>query len=483
MDLVKKILDHYEKIWVLAKANAVLEWDSETYMPKGETKERGFITSKIESMIQDLMTDKEFIKWVEQLEEKAENDFEKGIARVLKRSIYYYTKIPKKELEEYNKLIVEAVRVWEDAKKKSDFNRFAPYLEKIVEFKRKFAEYLGYKYSPYDALLDRYEEGYTVKDIDPLFNRLKRDLKKEYERIKEIWHDYHWLENEPYNRERMELLNKTVLSMIGFDFNHMRLDVSAHPFTIELGLYDIRITTWYHKKDFRRSLLAVIHEFGHALYERQIDEKLWKTPLQGGVSLGIHESQSRFWEIVVAKTKEFTQFLEPLVKNILKIDADSEDLFKYFTIVRPIPIRVESDDVTYNFHIILRYEIERDLIEGKIDVRDIPEIWNEKMEQYLGIKPKNDSEGALQDIHWSLGAIGYFPTYTLGNLIAAQIKYNFPDLETHIENKNFATIREYLREKIHKYGSMYEPKVLLEKSFGEPVNEKYFIKLLRERYR
>jgi len=342
---------------------------------------------------------------------------------------------------------------------------------------------LGYKYSPYDALLDRYEEGYTVKDIDPLFNRLKRDLKKEYERIKEIWHDYHWLENEPYNRERMELLNKTVLSMIGFDFNHMRLDVSAHPFTIELGLYDIRITTWYHKKDFRRSLLAVIHEFGHALYERQIDEKLWKTPLQGGVSLGIHESQSRFWEIVVAKTKEFTQFLEPLVKNILKIDADSEDLFKYFTIVRPIPIRVESDDVTYNFHIILRYEIERDLIEGKIDVRDIPEIWNEKMEQYLGIKPKNDSEGALQDIHWSLGAIGYFPTYTLGNLIAAQIKYNFPDLETHIENKNFATIREYLREKIHKYGSMYEPKVLLEKSFGEPVNEKYFIKLLRERYR
>jgi carboxypeptidase Taq len=263
----------------------------------------------------------------------------------------------------------------------------------------------------------------------------------------------------------------------------MRLDVSAHPFTIGIEPEDVRITTWYHGKDFRRSLLAVIHEYGHALYELQVSPLLYETPIRGQNSLGIHESQSRFWENVLGRSREFVEKITPFVKDILGYEkVDAEEIFKYFNIVRPDLIRVEADEVTYNFHILIRYEIEVGLIEGSIEVKELPQIWNEKYEKYLGVTPKNDAEGVLQDIHWSFGAFGYFPTYTYGNLLAAQLKYTVPELKEALAEGNPIKVKEILREKIHQFGSMYEPTKLVKMVTGEELNPKYFLQYIKEKY-
>ena len=321
--------------------------------------------------------------------------------------------------------------------------------------------------------------------MEALFSELENPLKKELDRILSFWPQEHPLEEVKYRKEDMESLNKEVLTLLGFDWNYQRLNESPHPFTENIGLYDVRITTRYHQKDFRASLLAVVHEFGHALYERQCDPSLWKTPVCGGVSLGIHESQSRFWENVVARSLPFAEFIQPLVSKYLSIDVEPAELFHYFTLVRPSPIRVEADEVTYNFHILLRFRIEKGLMDGSITVDEVPEVWNSLMEEYLDVEVRNDAEGCLQDVHWSMGSIGYFPTYTIGTIVAAQIGERMKkelDLEELISRGDFEPIRNYLREKIHRYGSIYPPKELLHRTLGEGINSRAFIRYIHSKY-
>ncbi|MFN3268839.1 MAG: carboxypeptidase M32, partial [Zestosphaera sp.] len=272
-----------------------------------------------------------------------------------------------------------------------------------------------------------------------------------------------------------------------FPWSRGRLDVSAHPFTSGIGIRDVRITTRYEGVDFRRSMFAVIHEFGHALYDFQIDESLAMTPIARGVSLGVHESQSRFWENVIGRSRAFVNAFIDLIRLVSPArNRDPEDIYVYFNTVKPSLIRVDADEVTYNLHIILRFKLEKLMITGEVKVTELPELWNHEMEELLGVRPKNYSEGLLQDIHWSMGSIGYFPTYTLGTLLSSQIAHHMDrdlkGLYTHVINKDFQIIKDYLREKIHKWGSVYPPKKLLLKSFSEAYNPEYFVRYLEEKF-
>ncbi len=489
--VIKEIITEYRALWALDHALSLLSWDSETYMPRGGVEERGIATAELRVLWQKLLLQPKLAGLVEKASGlEGLNEYERGVVRVLGRKIRIYKKIPPKLLAELAETTEKAKSVWREAKEKNDYRMFEPWLAKIVELNRKMAEHLGYEDHPYDALLDLHEEGMRTRDVEKIFNAIAPALKKILERVLE--EDYypkeHPLEQERYEKKCLERVNFAVLDALGYPWDRGRLDVSPHPFTINMGIGDVRITTRYEGFDFKRSLLAVVHEFGHALYELQVDERLKATPLANGVSMGIHESQSRFWENMVGRTREFVEAIYPLLQQELPFirKYDAEEVYRYFNTVRPSLIRTEADEVTYNFHILLRFQLEKMLIAGEIRTSDIPELWSEMMDEYLGVKPSSHSEGVLQDIHWSMGSIGYFPSYTIGTIVAAQLKAHMlkeiPETPQLVRNKNFKPIREWLREKIHKWGSTFPPKELLRKAIGEEINTDHFINYLEEKY-
>ncbi len=490
--IIKDILQKYRVIWAIGHATALMGWDLEVYMPPAGVKERSAASAELGVLSQKLLLDPEFVSLVEKASEaELANDYERGLVRVLKREIDKMKKIPPEILRELIRTTGEAQVVWREAKQRSDFGMFKPYLEKIVELERKIAEYLGYEEHPYDALLDFYEEGVRVRDLDPVFQQLESELRKIIEKVlsEGRFPQWHPLEDLAYRKADLKELNLATLKLLGYPLGERaRLDESAHPFTQSIGINDVRITTRYEGKDFKRSYLAVIHEFGHALYELQIDERLAMTPLASGVSLGIHESQSRFWENIIGRSKAFVTTVYPLIEKYLPFVSGygPDEVFLYFNVVRPSLIRVEADEVTYNMHIVLRYRLEKALIEGSMDVSDLPSAWNDLMDKLLGVRPRNDAEGVLQDIHWSMGSIGYFPTYTLGTLAAAQIaeaaERELGSLEDLIREKEFGRLRDWLREKIHRWGATYPPKELLRRAVGSEYSAEPFIRYIKNKY-
>ncbi|MFX0050115.1 MAG: carboxypeptidase M32 [Candidatus Hermodarchaeota archaeon] len=400
----------------------------------------------------------------------------------MKRS-FFFLAIPSEVLKEYIKLTTIAYNEWFKARAKLDFSIFEPYLKKIAEFSRKGAELLGYENEPYDAMLDRYEEGALARDYDEMFNGIKQKIVPIFKKM--AIDRSHPLENEPYNEERLKDFITYVVKKFGYDFNHGRLDKTTHPFTGSIGINDVRITTRYEGgKNFKDPLLGSIHEFGHAIYAMQIDPALNWTPQASGsitYSLGIHESQSRFWENMVGRSQEFIEtfydMLVVLVPNLA--NYDTREIYQYFNIVRPNFIRVEADELTYPLHILLRYELERDMMNEKINISKVPQVWNEKMENYVGIIPPDDARGCLQDPHWSR-MFGYFPTYAMGIILAAQIKNKIENeiglIGEFIQAKNFIPITNWEKENIHKFGSLYMPKDLIKSALGEPMNVEYFVK-------
>ena len=489
--VIKEIIEKYRVIWALNHASSLLSWDSETYMPKEGVRERAIARAEISILQQQLLLRPEFVELVDKASQQENlNDYERGVVRVLQRAIRIAKSIPPKLVAEYSRVTQEATMVWREAKEKNNYDMFKPYLDKIVKLAREIAEHLGYDEHPYDALLDLFEEGLRMRDVENLFTPLEKEIKRVLDKVLSSgrYPREHPLEKTKYDKEKLEGINHEILKMFGFPLGtRARLDISPHPFTVNMGIFDVRITTRYEGFDFKRSLLAVVHEFGHALYELQIDEKLMATPIASGASMGIHEGQSRFWENILGRSMEFVEVIYPLLKENLEIvrDYKPEDIYLYFNTVKPSLIRTEADEVTYNLHIILRYKLEKQMISGEVKVDELPELWNQYMEELLGIKPKTYSEGILQDIHWSGGSIGYFPSYTLGNLVAAQMKYHMLkdlDLYEAIRNKEFEKIKGWQREKIHKWGSTYAPKELLRKAFGEEYKMEYLVKHLEEKY-
>ena len=467
---ILKINDYYKNIWALGYVAGVAHWDLETYMPSKGAEARGEALAKISSLMQKMSLDKDFVALIHKAEkEKGLTDAELGVVRVLSRSLKYYEKLPPAFIEEFEKLTNNATVVWRTAKEKNNFKLFEPYLTKIFDYNRQAANYLGYIDSPYDALLDLYEEGLTASRVEDFFGEIKQPLKDLLGKITKSknYQKTHFLERAAYDRSKLQTLNTKILKTLWNDMDRFRLDVSSHPFTTSFSNTDTRITTWYHKADFARSLLATVHEFGHALYDLQSDPSLEMTPIAGGSSLVIHESQSRFWENFVGRSESFIKKFLPDIQQAVNSKLSADDVLTYFNKVTPGMLRVEADEVTYHFHIMLRFEIEKGIIEGKMKVKDLPEIWNSKMKEYLGITPKTDSEGVLQDIHWSGGSVGYFPTYSLGTFLGAQWEEEIDKQISKSANKqiaNYEGIEKWLKEHIHKYGSTYTLEELLKKN-------------------
>ncbi len=479
---ILRLLKAWKKVWALDYASALLGWDKAVFMPEAGVTARGEALSEIRALSRLFTLKLEPI--VEKIDDKTLNEYERGVLRVLKREFHYYESIPEELLKRKAKATTKGYMAWVKAKRKADFGLFEERFREIVEIIKEVAERLGYEKHPYDALLDLYEEGLTVDKCERYFS-IVPELSRIY---KKVVGNEHPLAEERYEKDRMEALNRLIISELGFDFKRGRMDVSPHPFTESLDVNDVRITTWYHGKDFRRSMGAAVHEFGHALYELQIDPEIARTPIGGGVSLGVHESQSRFWENIVWRSKAFVNHFWKAMVAFLPFVGEYEkgEVYKYFTVVREVPIRVEADEVQYILHVYLRYIIERELLEDKLDVSEVPNRWNELFEKLFGYLPKNNAEGCLQDVHWSEGMIGYFPTYAIGTMLAAQIKETMEesvgDVYELVEVGQFERIREWLRGRIHRWGATFPPEELIERATGEPLNPEYFIKYLKAKY-
>ncbi len=489
--VVVDIVSRYKRIWALEHAISLLGWDQSTYMPVKGVSERASARAEIFVLRRSLLLDPGFVNLVEKATTlEGLNDYEKGVVRVLYREIERLTKIPEKLTYELAKTSSEAEKAWEEAKKRDDYSLFKPYLAKLVELTRQVAEHIGYEEHPYNALLDRYEEGLTIRDVDMVFDAIIPALKRILDRVlsEGRFPREHELEKVAYDTSAMDRANRRILDLLEYPWDRARLDVSAHPFTTNMGIDDVRITTRYEGTDPKKTVYSVIHEYGHALYELQIDRRLSQTPIASGAGLGVHESQSRFWENVVGRSREFVALIKPVLEEAVPEikNYSVDELYRYVNTVRPSLIRVDADELTYNFHIYLRYKIEKMLVTGELNVDDIPEVWNDTIEELLGVRPRGYKDGVLQDIHWSIGSIGYFPTYTIGTVLAAQIKYalerdNGP-LSSLIADRRFDTIRSWLGEKIHQWGSTYPPKTLVVKALGEPLNPQYYIRYLEEKY-
>lgn len=484
---IQLLLTKYHEISLLDKIKAALEWDLNVNMPSKGVEGRSQQSTLLTELMTDLWLKPELKNTLLELQGTQLTEDEQAVVRNMYRLGKYYFRVPKKIILEKSEITTKAFVAWHEAKQKNDFKIFRPYLEKIVSLEREIASFLEYKDNPYDALLDLYEPDLNVKFLDSIFTPLRNELSQFIIKIKESkkYQDKSSF-NGRYSPKMQQKLGAYILDLMQYSNAEGRLDTSPHPFTTTLDRFDVRITTKYLENDYRSSYASIIHEAGHALYELGVNPHYSYTPLEGGVSLGIHESQSRFWENQVGRNPLFLKFLFPIFKTLFHEDEMTyESLVHGLNEVKPGFIRIEADEVTYNLHIILRYEIERDIINNSIKVDDIPEYWRDKMQSLFGITPSTDAEGALQDIHWSGGSFGYFPTYSLGNLYAAQFTHtlkkelSFDDL---LASGELGPIVEWLRKNIHTYGSLYYPHELVQRVTGEDLNSKYFVQYIKDKY-
>jgi carboxypeptidase Taq len=409
--------------------------------------------------------------------------------REWRRSYDRSTKISEKLAVEIARACAEGQAIWEKARPLNDWITFVPYLDRIVSLLREEAEALGYEDEPYDALLDGYEQGETVKNLQPVFDRLTKALVNLLDRIKGSSQPTSAKLQEPrFPMADQKAFSIEVAKQIGYDFQGGRLDISAHPFTTGIGPGDVRITTRYSENDFNEAFFAVIHEAGHGIYHQGLPLEYWGTPFCRPISLGVNESQSRMWENLVARSTPFWKHFYPQAQAMFASlrDFSLEDFYFMVNEVSPSLIRTEADEVTYNLHILLRFELEVLLSRGDLEVKDLPAAWNEKMAAYLGMVPPDYALGVMQDVHWSSGSIGYFPTYTLGNLYSAQffaqVERDLGSLDDQMERGEFNPLREWLRDKIHSQGSRYLPKDLVKEVTGENMNPGFLIEYLERKY-
>jgi carboxypeptidase Taq len=492
-DSAEKLNTHLQKVIDLRMAAAVLQWDEETYMPDEGTSSRAEQIATLNEISHGLFTSDETKKLLEETEAASSvlpwDSDEASLARVTRRDFDQATKIPSEIVAEQSRLASQSYAAWRTARETNDYGTFAPYLEKTVELNRSIAKLIGYVNHPYDALLSQYEPGITTANTISLFNGLKEGLVplvKKYTQGKQP--DCPFLEK-PFDIAKQRDFSIDVLKTIGFDFRRGRQDTSIHPFTTNFSSGDVRITNRFIETNPLSSVFSAIHEGGHALYEMGISGAFERTNLAGGATLGIHESQSRMWENIVGRSLEFWEYLYPRYTRLFHEQLKSVSLEQFYRAVNrvsPGPIRVEADELTYNLHIFIRFEIEIELIAGNISVKDIPALWNDKYASYLGIRPKNDVEGCLQDIHWSHGSFGYFPTYTVGNIISAQLYEKAlrenPHLPEEFSSGIFTGLLQWLRVNVHSHGRKFTSKELIRRITGDEISVEPFLSYLNRKY-
>jgi carboxypeptidase Taq len=477
----------------LELASAALEWDRETYMPPGGSESRGNVMATLDRLAHELFTSDEIGKLLEELSGKAKDwEADSNDARLIKVTQREYeraTKMPSKMVAEKAVLLNTANVAWREAKEKSEFPIYEPHLEKVIDFMRRTADLYKPYAHPYDPLLAEFEPGIKTADVQIIFDEIRPKQVELIEAISKQPQVDDSVLYKHYPTVGQIQAGAEIVAKFGFDFNRGRQDAVHHPFASNLGYGDQRITYEVDENFFNPYLYGILHESGHGMYEQGIPKELSRTPLYDGASLTIHESQSRLWENQIGRSRAFWQYYFPRLKEIFPSQFENvnvETFYKASNIVKPSFIRIEADEATYNLHIMLRMEIEIGLTEGTFAVKDLPEIWNSRMESYLGITPANDAEGVLQDVHWSFGAFGYFSTYALGNLVSAQVwnamKEENPDVDDQIRDGDFSKLFTWLNDKIYRHGNKFEPQELVQMVTGEKINGDAYINYLNEKF-
>lgn len=488
----QEFLDYVKKMESFSEALSLIFWDLRTGAPKKGVDQRSEVIGQLSSEVFKMSTSEQMKEYIEDLSlDESLNDITKKSIEECKKEYEKNKKIPPEEYHEYVKLTSKAEAVWEEAKEKSDFKMFQPYLEKLVEFNKKFISYWGYEGNKYNTLLDLFEPGMTVEVLDDEFKKLRDRIVPLVQAIQSKGANINTkFIFESFPKESQKQFSLEILKEIGYDFDAGRLDETVHPFAIGLNPGDVRITTKFDEGDFRTAIFGTIHEAGHALYEQNISMDLVGTPLCTGTSMGIHESQSLFMENFVGRSYSFWERYYNILKKHSNGQFDQVELADFYNAINESKaslIRIEADELTYPLHVMVRYEIEKGLFNDEIKVEDLPQVWNEKMRDYLGVTPENDAQGLLQDVHWSGGAFGYFPSYALGYMYAAQFKkamdQDIPNFEERIKNGDIESIREWLTENIHQYGKMKTPLRILKDVTGEGLNAKPLVDYLEEKYK
>jgi carboxypeptidase Taq len=477
----------------LSAASAVMGWDQLVNMPEGGAVDRGEQIATLESILHQKSTSDEIGQLLEDLiastKDMDPDSDEARLLKVTKKDFDKQTKVPTEFVAEFAKVSTVAQSIWEKAKTNSEFESFKPSLEKLIDLRRQYADFFKPWDHVYDPLLDDFEPGMKTKEVQEIFSALRP---KQVALIKAIG------EREPVDKSFLSLnfpekdqwdFGVEVISKFGYEWDHGRQDKSAHPFTTSFGLNDVRITTRFKEDYLPTAMFGTMHECGHALYELGINKDYNRSPLATGASMAIHESQSRLWENLVGRSRPFWKHFFPRLKEIFPSqlgNLNNETFYRGVNAVEPSLIRVEADEATYNLHIMLRLEMEIALMEGSMEAKDAPEAWNQKFKDYLGITPPDDAQGVLQDVHWSFGGFGYFPTYALGNLVSIQLwekmESEIGNTEDLIFKANFEPILGWLRENVHKYGAKYEPQELVQKITGSKISPEPYIRYLETKF-
>lgn len=500
------IKTHLKKLQGLEHAMALMGWDIETYMPKQGVAPRGEAYGTLSGMYHELLTDTVFANAVEKLGEKLQMlhaeyptvqglSFQESVAiKKLYKRIQQAKKVPTRLVEALSEASSKAQPAWVEARKTNQFKHFQPHLETLVSLTKEYADCLGWTAHRYDALLDEYEEGLTVAKLDPLFSELQAGLTQLLDTLGDRLSPsrFPWRVR-TVDVETQKLMSQALAKHLGFNLEAGRIDEAAHPFCSGSSAMDVRLTNRYFPQDWTSSLFSLLHETGHGLYEQGIPQRLHPLGLAEGASMAVHESQSRLWENLVGRSLPFWSHAYGVLRGMCQSrgitaldDVDLLTFHRGVNCVTPSLIRVEADEVTYNLHVIVRYTLEKQLMDGSLAVADLPEAWNTLYETYLGVRPTTDTEGCLQDVHWSHGSFGYFPTYTLGNLYSAMIlkkaEADIPTLWNHIATGDCAVLRQWLSVNVHQYGKLYTPEQLLTNLTGEPLSMKPFLNYLEAKY-
>lgn len=475
----------------LNHAASVLGWDEQVNMPRGGSEARGQQLATLGKIVQEKFTSDEVGRLLEDLK-KEYTDVETDDGAMIRVAARNYEKakvVPPAFVAEQAVVASKAFEAWVEAKGKSDFSIFRPHLEKVVDLVKKYISFFPPADHPYDVLLDDFEPGMKTSEVREIFGNLRPKqvkLIKEIASVKQVKDDFL---HKKYNEKKLWDFSETIISKFGYDFSRGRQDKAPHPFETSFSVNDVRITNRFEAGSPIATLFSAMHESGHAMYEQGINPAYERTPLANGTSLAVHESQSRMWENLVGRSLPFCEHFFPELKKAFPSQLDgvtAKSFYKGINKVEPSLIRVNADEATYNLHIMLRLEIEIGMVDGSIAVKDLPEIWNAKMQDYLGIVPPNDAKGVLQDVHWSGGMIGYFSTYALGNIVSAQlweaINKDIRDLDEQIRKGKFDELLGWLRKNIHNYGHKYDPQDLIQKATGSRIDSAAYVRYLTKKY-
>lgn len=484
-----EFIDHVKRISNVEHASSILNWDQQVMMPEGGTPARSEQVSTLSALHHELLTSEETETYLSTLESSSLTDEQSAVVREISRQYERAECVPSELVEEIAQTTSSALPVWKKAKDNDDFEAFAPTLSKLVDLKREYAEQIDPDADPYAVLFADYEPYLDLDTAERVLEQLRDRLVALIDSVEESDAE---LETNAfsgtYPADEQESLCRSALDRLGYPWEHGRLDTAPHPFSTG-SQFDARVTTRFTENDPIDALTSTIHEFGHATYTLGLPREQYGTPLGSHRNLSVHESQSRLWENHVGRSLPFWEQFLPTVTEQFPEASGVSPREAYETanqVYTDNLIRVEADELTYHLHIVLRFEIERQLIHGEIDVEELPHVWNEKMEEYLGIRPETDSTGCLQDIHWTHGSFGYFPTYSLGSVLAAQLyetaaeEIGKPD--ERIRNGEFDALHEWLTDNVHRHGQRYTTPDLIEQATGEPFTADYFLDYVERKY-